>query len=103
MSHPFGFPVDSASAGPRGPGGAACSLPDTRAPQTRRSDCDLRCRGCRSDPGRVARGERREEGTVNARQVLIELYDRVPPIVREAAEGLDEADLTRKPGGANPV
>jgi len=40
---------------------------------------------------------------MNAKEVLIELYDRVPAVVRAAADGLDEADLTRKPGGANPV
>ena len=40
---------------------------------------------------------------MNAGEVLIELYARVPPIVRAAVDGLDEGELTRQPDGANPV
>jgi hypothetical protein len=40
---------------------------------------------------------------MHARDILIELYDRVPPVVHAAADGLGEGELTRTPGGANSV
>jgi len=45
-----------------------------------------------------------ESGLVDIAPLLLELYGRVPPLAREAVEGLDAEALTRAPGsGANPV
>ena len=41
---------------------------------------------------------------MKSRDLLIELFDRVPPVVHGAVDGLDQADLARTPApGANPV
>jgi hypothetical protein len=41
---------------------------------------------------------------VNEADLLLELYGRIPPLVREAVDGLDAAALTRRVGpDANPI
>lgn len=42
----------------------------------------------------VARGEL---GVVDVAGLLLELYGRIPPLIREAVDGLDAAQLTRQP------
>src|SRR4051812_42312086 len=53
---------------------------------------------------RCCAGEPHRRRAVNSRDLLIELFDRVPPVVHGAVDGLDQAELARAPGpGANPV
>jgi uncharacterized damage-inducible protein DinB len=63
--------------------------------------------GAPRDPGvrRLARHTANEgETTVDALQVLIELFDRIPEHVREAVEGLSTTELTTAPElGSNTI
>lgn len=43
-------------------------------------------------------------GGMDVTEMLIELYERIPPLAREAVDGLDAGDLSRSPSaGANTI